>query len=113
MEKEFRRKAPRRHYNGSIGVLFKGKLTTTQCTQLGEGGALIHSDATLSTMKEDDEMVITLFLPSIGGIVAYAQCVYRSGDHKIGLQFRELEMDYKVRVREFVSRRKVVNAEAG
>lgn len=108
MDEQFRRKAPRRHFNGQVGVLYQGHMTITRCTQLGEGGALIVSDELLKPLKESQEMVVTLFLPNIGGVVAYAHCVYRSGDHKIGLQFHELEMKYKVRVREFVSRRKAI-----
>lgn len=110
MEKEFRRKAPRRNFHGQSGVLFKGHMTITTCAQLGEGGALIRSDQLLREVKECDEMVVTLFLPNIGGVVAYAQCVYLSGNNKIGLQFKELEMKYKVRIREFVSRRKTTEA---
>jgi hypothetical protein len=110
MDKEFRRKAPRRQFNGQVGVLFKGHMTITTCSQLGEGGALIRSFELLDDVKENDSFVITLFLPNIGGVVANAICVYRSGDAKIGLQFNSLEMKYKVRVREFVSRRKIIEA---
>ena len=110
MEKELRRKAPRRHFNGQAGVLYKGHMTITTCAQLGEGGALIRTIDHLEEIQENDEAVITLFLPNIGGVVAYARCVYLAGSNKVGFQFHELELKYKVRVREFVSRRKAVEA---
>ena len=106
MREEFRRKAPRRRFNGQIGVLYKGRMTITQCSQLGEGGALISSDHLLDAVEKGDSMVVTAFLPNIGGLVAAAQCVYRNDSGNIGLQFEVLETKYKVKVREFVSRRK-------
>ncbi len=101
-----RRKAPRRHYNGQAGVLFKGHMTITECSQLGEGGALVISDDLLASVDQGDKVVLTLYLPNIGGLVATAQCVYRSNQTQIGLQFCSLEMKYKKKIREFVSRRK-------
>ncbi len=106
MEKELRRKAPRRHFDGQVGILYNGHMTITVCAQLGEGGALIKTDHLLKEMKEGDEMVVTMFLPNIGGLVTCAKCVYLTDTGFIGLQFSELEMKFKVRIREFVSRRK-------
>lgn len=106
MTTEFRRKAPRRVFDGSVGALFHGHMTFSVCSQLGEGGALIAADGELRKVKQGDDMVITLYLPSIGGIVATAECVYRADNGKIGLQFYGLDMKYKKRIREFVSRRK-------
>jgi hypothetical protein len=103
-----RRKAPRRQYHGQAGILYRGHMTITRCNQLGEGGALIRSDELLDSVAEGEEVVVTLFLPNIGGLVATAQCVYRSNNTKIGLQFCSLEMKYKKKIREFVSRRKQV-----
>lgn len=108
MNGELRRKAPRRHFDGQAGVLFQGHMIISTCSQLGEGGALISSDRHLDSVVKGDQMVVTLFLPNIGGLVATAQCVYRSDSNKIGLQFSELDMKYKVRIREFVSRRKSI-----
>lgn len=110
MTTEFRRKAPRRFFEGQVGALYKGHMTITTCAEIGEGGALIASDDLLEPLIKGDEVVITLFLPNIGGLVAYANCVYRSDSDKIGLQFTNLEMKYKKRIREFVSRRKAVEA---
>ena len=106
METEFRRKAPRRDFDGQVGVLYQGTMSITTCSQLGEGGALIHSGEEIDIIKQDDELVLTLYLPSIGGIVATAKCVYRADNGKIGLQFNQVEMKFKIRIREFVSRRK-------
>lgn len=110
MSTEFRRKAPRRLFDGQVGALYKGHMTITTCTQLGEGGALIANDELLESMQKGDEVIITLFLPNIGGLVANAHCVYRADNDKLGLQFTHLEMKYKKRIREFVSRRKAVEA---
>ncbi len=107
METEYRRKAPRRDFDGKVGALFKGEMTITQCSQLGEGGALITEDKNLKSMKEGDPLVLTLFLVNIGPVIATAECVYRSSNGKIGLQFRDLDTRYKKLIREFVSRRKI------
>lgn len=112
MEYQYRRKAPRRNFEGFAGILYQGQLTITRCTQLGEGGALIFGKGPLSRIEKDDEIVVTLFLPSIGGLVATATCVYVSDKKMIGLQFNALEMEYKKKVREFVSRRKSQDEEA-
>lgn len=110
MTMELRRKAPRRFFDGQVGALYKGHMTITTCAQIGEGGALIASDELLETLNTGDEIIITMFLPNIGGLVANANCVYRAEGDKIGLQFNNLEMKYKKRIREFVSRRKAVEA---
>ena len=111
MKEEYRRKAPRRRFEGQVGVLYQGRMTITVCAQIGEGGALIESDHLLQSVQSGDSIVMTVFLPNIGGVVATATCVYRSTDsNKIGLQFQKLETKYKLKVREFVSRRKSVEA---
>ena len=104
---EYRRKAPRKRYDGEVGALYKGKLTITQGSQLGEGGALIQSNPALDAMLEGESLVLTLFIVNIGPIIATAKCVYRSDNGKIGLQFQDLDTKYKKLIREFVSRRKV------
>lgn len=87
--------------------MYAGHMTITRCTQLGEGGTLVRIDEVLESVQTGDSMVVTLFLPNIGGIVASATCVYITEEKtKIGLQFENLDMKYKVRIREFVSRQK-------
>lgn len=87
--------------------MYKGHMTITRCSQLGEGGALVLSDDVLNPLVVGEEVVLTLYLPNIGGLVATAQCVYISNETKIGLQFCDLEMKHKKKIREFVSRRKL------
>ena len=106
MQTEFRRKAPRRRFDGKVGALFQGQMSLTQCSQLGEGGALIHAEGDLRNVTKGHSMVLTIFLPNIGGVIATADCVYISDNGKIGLQFQKLDTLYKKRIREFVSRRK-------
>lgn len=106
METELRRKAPRRNFDGKVGALYQGSMTITQCSQLGEGGALIEANSHLEGVEKGERIVLTIFLPNIGGVIATAECVYRSEGQKIGLQFFGLETSYKKKVREFVSRRK-------
>ncbi len=106
MEKEFRRRAPRRKFDGQVGVMYKGHMTITRCSELGEGGSLIYIDSLLKEAQVDDCMVISLFLPHIGGIVVRSKCVYLVPGVKMGIQFESLEMKYKIRIREFVSRQK-------
>ncbi len=107
MESEFRRKAPRRPFDGQVGVLYKGYMTISHCTQIGEGGALIESREIIDSLVEGEDIILTFFLPNIGGVVAYSKCVYRSDNNKIGIQFGTLSTAYKKKIREFVSRRKV------
>lgn len=106
MQEEFRRRAPRRKFDGQVGVMYKGHMTITRCSELGEGGTLIYIDELLKDAQVGDCMVITLFLPHIGGIVARSKCVYLTPGVKMGFQFESLAMNYKIRVREFVSRQK-------
>lgn len=107
MEKEFRRKAPRRNFDGYAGVLFQGTVEISRCLQIGEGGALIRTNSHTESITQGDFLVLTLFLPNIGGVVATAECVYHAKEpKKIGLQFTHLDTTYKKKVREFVSRRK-------
>ena len=107
MTTEFRRKAPRRPYDGDVGVLFNGQMHLLPCYQVGEGGALIKA---VPEVQKGDFIVITIFFPKIGGVVATAECVYISDDEKIGLSFQDLTMDFKIKIREYVSRRKLVEA---
>ena len=106
MPQEFRRRAPRRKFDGQVGVLYNGHMTITRCSELGEGGVLIHIDDLIKDAQVGDCMVITLFLPHIGGVVVRSKCVYLTPGVKMGFQFEDLAMKYKVRIREFVSRQK-------
>lgn len=110
MEKEFRRKAPRRPYDSHVGVLYHGKMSFVPCRQVGEGGALISQLSGPITIQEGDSIVITIFFPLIGGIVTTAECVYISEDGDLGLSFKDLSMDFKIKLREYVSRRKLIEA---
>ncbi len=78
----------------------------TTSHQIGEGGALIDIHPRHQGMKKGDLAVLTLFLPNVGGVVATAQCVYLSDSQKTGFQFIDLDLKFKIRIREFVSRRK-------
>ncbi len=107
MEKEFRRKAPRRKFEGTVGALYDGTMTLVPCLQLGEGGALIAKDSNLQPIQKGDHLLITIVLVNIGPVVAKAECVYLADDSHIGLQFINLDTRYKKLIREFVSRRKI------
>jgi hypothetical protein len=109
MKPELRRKAPRRTFHGQVGVMYNGHMTITRCSQLGEGGVLIRRDELLDDVAVGDDMVVTLFLPNIGGVVARSKCVYLTDDVKMGLQFEMIDTKYKVRIREFVSRQKAIS----
>ena len=106
MNQELRRKSPRRTFHGQVGVMYDGHMTISRCSQLGEGGLLVRLDESLEGTEVGDQMVVTLYLPNIGGVVAKSKCVYLTEDVKIGIQFEEIEMRFKVRIREFVSRQK-------
>ncbi len=106
MEIEHRRKAPRKDFGGHVALLFRGKMKISICHQLGEGGALIDLHPEHDHLKVGDLTVLTLFLPDVGGILATAQCVYLSETQKVGFQFIDLNLKFKIKIREFVSRRK-------
>ena len=110
MQKEFRRKAPRRTYDSPVGILYRGKMSFTPCLQIGEGGALIAQLPGPNPIQEGESIVITIFFPVIGGVVSTAECVYFSEDNTVGLSFVDLGMDFKKKIREFVSRRKTIEA---
>lgn len=105
MQKVTRRRAPRKDFGGLANVLIGGQITTCPCLQIGEGGALL--DIPSNTMAEVGKTVVVhFFLPNVGGIVASALCVYLTPEGKMGLQFADLELRFKIRIRDFVSRRK-------
>ena len=104
VEQQYRRKTIRKNFTTPVGALFHGKMILTSSFQIGDGGALIQSTAHLKEIQKDQKLVITFFLPDIGGLVATARCVYVLDEGKIGLQFLELDSRYKQRVRELVSR---------
>ena len=106
MAKEFRRKAPRRDYHGSIGLLHKWSFIQSPCLQVGEGGALVAYDALNESVQIGDQFVFTIFLPNIGGVTSLAQCLYKNEAGDFGVSFFEIDMKFKKRVREYVSRRK-------
>jgi hypothetical protein len=108
MSTRYRRKAPRRDFDGQVGALFQGTMVVTQCIQLGEGGALIQSHPQLDAMREGDHLVLSIFLVSIGPVIATARCVYCTEKGQLGLQFVELDTNCKKHIREFVSRRKTI-----
>ena len=106
MDTSFRRKAPRRDYEGLVGVLHKGKMTTNRCVQVGEGGALVKGSPEVEEIQNGDGIVVTIFFPNIGGIVAKADCLYRNEEGSIGIAFQDISMEFKKRIREYVSRQK-------
>lgn len=110
MQAEFRRKAPRRPYDGSVGVLYKGNMFFIPCLQVGEGGALLSKSSGIENIQQGETLVLTIFFPKIGGVVATAECVYISEDQNIGISFVQLSMDFKKKIREYVSRRKSLEA---
>ena len=103
---EYRRKAPRRPYNGYVGVLHKGKLRTSSCLQVGEGGALVKGSPEIDKISVGDNILMTFFFTRIGGVIANSEVLYRSKEGHIGVGFRNIQMDYKKVIREYVSRRK-------
>lgn len=107
MSEGFRRKAPRRDYSGLLGVLHSGIMSIVNCKQVGEGGALLEQNDSTEGLNDGDNIVITLFFPKIGGIVAQARCLYKTDQGHIGIAFQTLSTDFKKRIREYVSRQKI------
>ena len=103
---EFRRKSPRKSFAGTVGILHRGHLIINSCLQIGEGGALVQGHKNIDVIEVGDPIVFTLFFPQVGGVVTQASCLYRSEQGHIGISFQDLGMDFKKRIREYVSRRK-------
>lgn len=103
---EFRRKSPRRSFSGTVGILHQGQLLINNCLQVGEGGALIQGQKQIEKISVEDPIVMTLFFPQIGGVVTQASCLYRSEEGHIGVSFHGLDVGFKKKIREYVSRRK-------
>ncbi|MGE0529545.1 MAG: PilZ domain-containing protein [Bdellovibrionales bacterium] len=100
-----RRRVPRRDFNTEVGVLAGGEYSVERTFQLGEGGIMVSSQKALQIGRL---LVVSFFLNSHLNIVVRA--IVRSmlpadNEHpqRYGLEFQNLEFQYKREIRNFVA----------
>ena len=86
-----------------MGILGQGEFYVANCRQIGEGGAMVFAGSNMSSIQEGDTIAVTFFLPTTGGIVCRAVCLYKNDSGALGLSFKELPPSYKKKVRDFVA----------
>lgn len=104
----FKRKYPRRLFNGAVGVLYKGTYEVTNGLSLGEGGmAFLWPKA----LPIDDTILVTFKIP--GDTMIAVRGDLRNSKKwdqdpnifVVGVQFLPLPIAEKRRIRAFVSSR--------
>jgi hypothetical protein len=103
----FKRKFPRRKFNGYVGILYRGVYIRSQCVVLGEGGLAFLVAEDLPNLAL---VVVTFKIPgdvfiSIRGEVKNS---ITQSDAKLvfyGIQFFSLPIDERRKIRSYVSSR--------
>lgn len=104
----FKRKYPRRIFNGSVGVLHQGKYAVTRGISLGEGGMAFLWPKSIPL---DHETVVTFKIPgdtmiSVRGEIRNSKKWEEDPQfYFIGAQFPPLPIGEKRRIRAYVSSR--------
>lgn len=104
----FKRRYPRRVFNGLVGVLYRGQYTLTQAGSLGEGGLSIFWPQSLPV---ETLVVVTFKIPGDTLISIRAEVrnstKTKEGPHPyhLGLQFVPLPIGDRRRIRNFISSR--------
>lgn len=100
-----RRRVPRRSFDAPVGILLHGKYSLQRSWQVGEGGMMISCEAVLI---EGTLMILNFYLPS-GAIVMVRGVVRNVVPEKdgfpvrYGLEFINLDFNYKREIRNFVA----------
>jgi hypothetical protein len=106
------RRAPRRIYKRPIGILCRGKYFLAQGLQVSESGMLFASEY-LYDVKAS--IVVTLHMPDAKTVVARGEIVYQSKTPtgiQYGVKFRELDLQLRRIVRNYVSAKTQAEAAA-
>lgn len=103
----FKRKFPRRKFNGHIGVLHRGSYDMCQCAVIGEGGLAFLSDRELPNLSL---IVITFKIPgdilvSVRGEVRNVRLHSETKLFFHGIQFFSLPIEERRKIRSYVSSR--------
>lgn len=104
----FKRKYPRRIFQNSVGVLYKGTFSITTGASLGEGGMAFHWP---NPLQLDHSLIVTFKIPGDNMISIRADVRNSKPSDQdpsqllIGIQFLPLPIGEKRRIRAYVSSR--------
>jgi hypothetical protein len=102
----YRRKYPRRHFKGAIGVLCLGEYKIWETGEIGEGGLSVIAD---QPMQEGLEVCVNFQIPGGGDFVSLRAlirtCKDENGRYNHGLSFDDVAFAHKRQIRSFVSAR--------
>lgn len=106
----FRRAYPRRAFQRTVGVLYKGHYFLVRSGEIGEGGMSVLTDMVLT---EGESMVVSFQIP--GGVFVSLRAEVKSivktekpaGVVLHGLAFSQIEFALKRQIRSFVSSRRL------
>lgn len=100
-----RRQVPRRGYESSLGVLYRGEYFIEKTYQVSEGGLMLGSKRAL---KVDEMVVVTFKVPKspifiVRGIVRSVVPAVGRFPVRYGIEFQNLEFSAKREIRNFVA----------
>jgi hypothetical protein len=106
-----KRQTPRRVFEHSVGVLYRGQYELCKARELSEGGVSIESSWALNS---GENLLVTLFLP--GGHMCALRAEVRTMEKKDGqvrynCQFKEVSLPYRRSIRNYVSAKTQEEAE--
>jgi hypothetical protein len=109
-----RRQVPRRPYEASLGLLYRGEYLLEQTYYVSESGLMISSHRPL---KEGELVVVTFKVPSssillVRAIVRSVVAPKDNSPERYGLEFQNLEFSAKREIRNFVAETTVHSATA-
>ncbi len=106
MKPDFGRKFPRRHFNRSSTILYRGRTLNVTTYEIGEGGVGLF---TTEEVPEGQNAVINLFIGanhfgSINGNIVFQHSNANTGKgYTLGFKFLNLSFEMKRHIREFVA----------
>ncbi len=104
----FKRKFPRRKFNGYIGVLYRGKYKLTNSAVLGEGGLAFYLE---SKINIGSLIVVTFKIPGHNLVSIRGEVRNSKHETKIsnlyfhGIQFFKIPIEDRRKIRSYVSAR--------
>lgn len=100
-----RRRVPRRSFHAGVGCLFHGDYSVVRAQQVGQGGMSIVVGF---ETKVGERLVVSFRIPNgslvcVRGIIRYRDQLEKQGHYGVGLQFENLDFQFKRELRNFVA----------
>ncbi len=100
-----RRRVPRRAFDSPVGVLLDGEFNIERSYQVGEGGMMVDSGRKVTAGQK---LVLSFYLPAgtmivVRGIVRNIVPADHSLPERYGIEFINLDFQYKREIRNFVA----------